>query len=153
MDNQRDQQGTQAGQPAMAQPADPMTSAMPGMTSQMPVSDGGAATAPAGMPPVSSDPMAAPSVTPGATDAMGSSMPPVPAPQVDGPVAPAPTGMDAMASGMSAMPSADSMAATMPATPADSMSAPAAAGSASLDDVMAELRKIEDKLVEMDEKL
>ena len=69
MDNQRDQQGTQAGQPAMAQPADPMTSAMP----------------------------------------------------------------------------------QSPAT--DSMSAPAAAGPASLDDVMAELRKIEDKLVEMNEKL
>lgn len=52
-----------------------------------------------------------------------------------------------------AMPSIDSMTSSMSTPP--STSAPVTGGStpASLDEVLAELKKIEDKLVEMDEKL
>lgn len=141
MDNQQQDQQTMqpAGQPAMS--TDPMA-AMPA-TPSMPTPDAGASMAPGGMPPAPVDPMATPAMSAPVADPMATSMSSMPAS----------SGMDAMASSGMTAPVADPMVASMPAAPVDPMAAPASAGPATLEDVMAELRKIEDKLVEMDEKL
>jgi len=115
--------------------ADPM--AAPAMPTIPPMPTPDMTGAPAGGP---ADPMAAPAMPTapaGGMDGMAGMTPPPPPPPP-----PAVPAMDPMGMGVSA---------PMPAAP---MSVPPpAAGPATMDDIMAELRKIEDKLVEMDEKL
>lgn len=116
----------QSTTPGQSAPADPM--AMPAAST----TDMGAGMTPS----APADPMAQPAPATGMDSMAGMTPPPPPPPPM--PAA------DPMA--MPAAPAGDPMASTMPA-------APAAAGPATMDDLMAELRKIEDKLVEMDEKL